>query len=492
MWETLSNYWELTVLAGTFLGPVLTACTILWVLSSRKEAISTVAWCLVLVILPFLGPMLFYVFGYQHVSRPLRRKQRHKRRFLDNKSTSKVDWSPTEAGTAEAAQACEPDPDWEDFAQLAQRYEATPLTAGNHLEHYETGEPAFNDMLESIRNAREHIHLETFIFQPDDLGKLFLEALTAAARRGVQVRLLYDAMGSLHLSRKYLASLQEAGGQTSVFLPISPVRRRFQVNMRNHRKLMVVDGRIGFIGGLNVGDEYRSRVAIFGFWRDSHLRIEGPAVSSLQQIFIEDWDFAADENLNQQGYFPAQRRDGPYQLQIIQSGPDSSVKGIREVYFAAILQAKQNVWIATPYFVPDSGILDALCLAARRGVDVRVLGLYHPDKWTPFFAGRYYWDDVLRAGVKVYQYTKGMMHSKVIIVDSAWASVGSANLDNRSLHLNFEANCLIYAPDFAIELEEVFLNDLSTSVRLDRHIFPARPWPSRLMDSAARLLSPVL
>ncbi len=347
-------------------------------------------------------------------------------------------------------------------------------------------------MLEAIHNAREHIHLETFIFQPDELGGIFLEALSSAAKRGVEVRLLYDAMGSLHLHPRTLRDLQAAGGRVSVFLPISPLRRRIQVNMRNHRKLMIVDGRIGYIGGLNVGDEYRSRVKRFGYWRDSHLRVEGPAVSAMQQIFIEDWDFAAEENLRQQNYFPAQRRDGPYHLQIIQSGPDSPLKGIREVYFSAILQARQNVWIATPYFVPDSGLLDALCLAAHRGVDVRLLGLYHPDKWVPYFAGRYYWDDVLRAGVKVYQYTKGMMHSKVMIVDSAWASVGSANLDNRSLHLNFEANCLIYSQEMATELEEVFLNDLATAVRLDRHVFPARPWPNRLMDSAARLMSPVL
>jgi cardiolipin synthase A/B len=492
MWETLSKYWELTVLLGTFLGPVLTVCTILWVLSSRKEATSTVAWCLMLILVPLLGPIIFYVLGYQHISRPLKRKQRHKRRFRDNKSSASINWNQTGPGTEVAPRRCEPDPEWEQFAQLAQRYEAAPLTSGNYLEHYETGDPAFAAMLESIWNAREHIHLETFIFQPDDLGALFVEALTARAKTGVQVRLLYDAMGSLHLHGSFLRVLQEAGGHVSVFLPISPLRRRLQVNMRNHRKLLVVDGRVGYIGGLNVGDEYRSRQPRFGFWRDSHLRLEGPAVSSLQQIFIEDWDFAAGENLNQQDYFPVQKADGPYDLQIIGSGPDSTVKGIREVYFAAILQARQNVWIATPYFVPDSGLLDALCLAARRGVDVRVLGLYHPDKWTPYFAGRYYWDDVLRAGVKVYQYTRGMMHAKVMVVDSAWASIGSANLDNRSLHLNFEANCLIYAPAVAIELEEVFLNDLRTSVRLDRHIFPARPWPNRLMDSAARLMSPVL
>jgi cardiolipin synthase len=492
MLDTISKYWELTLLVATFLGPVLTICTLLWVLSSRKESTSTVAWSLVVILMPFLGPVLFYLLGYQHVSRPLSRKQRHRRWFHTTKANSQVDWTPSGVESDAIEPSPEPDEEWSDFAKLAQRYGASPMTSGNHLQQYREGDPAFADMLASIQGAREHIHLETFIFQSDSLGAVFLEALTERARQGVQVRLLYDAMGTRHLKARMFRELELVGGRVSVFLPINPLRRRIQVNMRNHRKLMIVDGNVGYIGGLNVGDEYRSRVQRFGFWRDSHLRIEGPAVSSMQQIFIEDWDFAAAENLSQQSYFPPQRRDGPYYLQIIASGPDSAVKGIREVYFSAILQAQKRVWIATPYFVPDSGLLDALCLAAHRGVDVRLLGLYHPDKWVPYFAGRYYWEDVLRAGVKVYQYTKGMMHSKVFLIDGEWASVGSANLDNRSLHLNFEANCLIYSSKMTSELEEVFLDDLATSVRLDRHIFPARPWPSRLMDSACRLMSPIL
>ena len=492
MWDLIYKYWELGVLAATLLGPVLTVFTILWVLSSRKESTSTVAWCLVLILMPLLGPMIYYILGYQHVSRPLSRKQRHRRWFHTKKDDSRVDWTPAAPDAEAATPPAEPAPEWANFSKLAERYGAAPMTSGNHLEHYEAGDPAFAAMLESIRGAREHIHLETFIFQPDELGAEFRDALTERAQHGVEVRVLYDAMGSVHLRSSFLRELEAAGGRVSVFLPINPWRRRMQVNMRNHRKIMVVDGRIGFVGGLNVGDEYRSRMQRFGFWRDSHLRLEGPAVSGLQQIFIEDWDFAAGENLSRQSYFPAQRRDGPYHLQIVHSGPDSAIKGIREVYFSAILQARERVWIATPYFVPDSGLLDALNLAAHRGVDVRLLGLYHPDKWIPYFAGRYYWDDVLRAGVKVYQYTKGMLHSKVVLVDGAFASVGSANMDNRSLHLNFEANCLIYEPVVTNELEEIFLNDLRSAVRLDRHVFPGRPWPSRLMDSAARLLSPIL
>jgi cardiolipin synthase A/B len=488
--ELLSWSWELTVLSAALLGPVLTVSTILWVLSSRKETTSTTAWCLVVFFMPLIGPVLYFFLGYQVVARPLKRKRRHKHAFHSSPSSVSIRRVSSESETPVRSKI--QDPYWAKFSDMAVRYGAAPVCAGNHVAQYDDGDPAFAAMLESIRRARHHIHLETFIFQPDDLGAEFLAALSERARAGVEVRLLYDAMGSRRLRTSFLSPLDAAGGHFSVFLPISPLRRRIQVNMRNHRKIMIVDGSVGYIGGLNVGDEYRGRVPRFGFWRDTHLRIEGEAVTDLQQIFIEDWDFAAGENLTRQEYFPAQRQDGPCLLQLVQSGPDSALKAIREVYFSAVLQARERVWIATPYFVPDSGLLDALCLAAHRGVDVRLLGLEHPDKWLPYFAGRFYWQGVLRAGVKVYQYTKGMLHSKVMIVDGAWASLGSANLDNRSLHLNFEANCLIYTPRVVAGLEEAFERDLQTAFRLDRHIFPNRPWPNRLMDNTARLLSPIL
>lgn len=489
----LGYSWELVVLVTTVLGPVLTVATLLWVLASRKDATSTVAWCLVLFILPLIGPLLFFLFGYQHVSRPLRRKLRHRHYFSDKKSSSAVDWQPVATEPGQVPPAPEPlEPVWDDFSKLAVRFGAFPRTSGNALVHYDEGTDAFAAMLEAIAGARHHIHLETFIFQPDAMGKKFLAELSRKAKEGVEVRLLYDAMGTRRLGQALLEELLAAGGRDSVFLPISPLRRRFQINMRNHRKILVVDGEIGFVGGLNVGDEYCSKDPRFGFWRDTHLRLAGPAVSSLQQVFIEDWDFASGENLSRQVYFPPQRRAGRSDLQIIASGPDLDVKSIREVYFAAILQARERIWIATPYFIPDNGLLDALCLAGRRGLDVRLLGLYYPDKWVPYFAGRYYWDDVLRAGIRVYQYTKGMMHSKVLLVDDGWASVGSANLDNRSLHLNFEANCLIYHRSVIGQLEDSFLEDFDESVLLDRHIFPTRPFASRLVDNTARLMSPVL
>jgi cardiolipin synthase len=378
------------------------------------------------------------------------------------------------------------------MSRLAQRFGAFPVTRSNQVTLYHEGLPAFEAILEAVAAARHHVHLEYFIIQPDSSGCRLLDLLAEKARQGVEVRLLYDAMGSRRLHRRVLQPLADAGGRWSVFLPLSPLRRRIQVNMRNHRKIVVVDGQVGFTGGLNIGDEYLGKNPRFGFWRDTHLRVQGPAVGSLQRVFIEDWDFAADEDLQGPAYFPQHNPVGQAAVQVIASGPDQELNGIREMYFAAILRARRRLWLASPYFVPDAGLKDALCLAGYRGVDVRILCQHHPDKWIPFFASRYYWGDALGAGIKVYQYTRGMTHSKVVLVDGEWASVGTANLDNRSLHLNFEVNCLIDSPPAVADLERAYERDLLVSIQLDRRVFAQRPFGGRILENACRLLSPIL
>jgi cardiolipin synthase len=495
-WEHLWDYWDDFVewipALTALLNLVIATTTLAWVLMTKPDSTSAVAWCLLIVLLPFVGSLLFYVFGYQHVNRPLKRKRRHKQQYRP----------PAAAGDADAGDEApdgRADSIGEGLHRLARRFGAYRLTGGNHLDIYHEGQPALGAMLEAIRGARHHVHLETFILQPDATGREFLDALTQKAREGVRVRLLYDAMGSFRLHHHTLAPLRAAGGKSAVFLPVNPLRRRLQVNMRNHRKILVVDGQTGFVGGLNIGDEYLGKVARFGFWRDTHLRLRGPAVADLQRVFLEDWDFAAGERVADpddveatRPYFPPPAADGPYPVQVIDSGPDREMKGIREVYFAAILKARRRVWIASPYFVPDAGLRDALLLAGYLGVDVRFLGQFHPDKWIPQFAARYYWDQVLAAGVKVYQYTRGMLHSKVVLVDDEWASVGTANLDNRSLHLNFEVNCLIYSPRAVAELEAALVRDLGHAIRLDRAVYARRPFAGRLLENACRLASPVL
>lgn len=459
-------------------GALSIVLTIPWILMTKKEASSAIAWCLVVFMLPILGPLFFVIFGYQHVHRPLRRKREHRKHFHARDAGSG-----REAGTSE---------DQGPMATLARRFGASPVIDGNRVELFHDGTLAFKGLLEAIGAARHHIHLEYFIIQPDSACDALFLRLIERARAGVEVRLLYDAMGSRRLKKRHLRGLTDAGVRSSVFLPLNPLRRRIQVNMRNHRKIAVIDGEVAFTGGLNVGQEYLGLVDRFGYWRDSQVRVEGPAVRALQRIFIEDWDFASGETLNGPAYLPGLAQAGAHAVQVIASGPDRDLNGIRELYFAAILQARKRLWIASPYFVPDSGVRDALCLAAYRGVDVRLLGQHHPDKWIPYFAGRYYWADILAAGGRVYQYTNGMMHSKVILVDEECASVGSANLDNRSLHLNFEVNCLFYSRELVHALSRAMEIDFGRSIELDWPVYQKRPLAGRVIENGCRLLSPLL
>jgi cardiolipin synthase len=470
--------WPTITGAAALFSFALASCVVFWVLTIKREPTSALAWCLLVVFLPLFGSLLFVLLGYQSIHVPLRRKRRHAAEYRGR---------PPAPGGQNA------DEGYEGLAALARRLGAAPPTGGNAVTLYHDGESAYEAMLEVIAGAKHHIHMEFFITRADDSGVRFMTALAERARAGVEVRFLYDAVGSWKLRTRVLNILTEAGGRALPFLTMmNPIRRRLQVNLRNHRKILVVDGRVGFTGGLNIGDEYLGRNPFFGPWRDTFLRLEGPAVWGLQRVFTEDWDFSADEDLSADKYFPAVPPTGDVDVQVAWSGPDQDDKAIREVYFAAIMRSRKRVWLATPYFVPDYGLFDALCLAARMGRDVRVLSPFRPDKWLPHLAGRYQFFEFLRAGGKVYQYTAGFLHAKVLIVDDEWSSVGSANFDNRSLHLNFEVTCLIESERVTRELEGQFLRDFAQSIRLDARTYLHRPFVAKMAENACRLLSPVL
>jgi len=485
-WATLADYWREITASTAVIDVILIVTVIPWVLSIKKEAISAIAWCLLVVFIPIFGAILFVLFGYQSVHRPLKRKRRHRQAFRVRNPAGR---HPVHA---ESEKADDPDHTWEGMGRLAARLDDFPVTHGNKVTFYHEGRPAFDDMLAAIRAAEHHVHLEFYICEYDNLGRVFLDLLTEKAKQGVEVRLLYDAMGTRRLGWWRLRKFRRAGGRYEAFLSVNPLRRRIQVNLRNHRKIMVVDGKVAFTGGLNIGDEYLGENKRLGHWRDSSLRVEGPAVESLQRIFIEDWDFAAGESLEGGAYFQAAADAGDEQVQVIQSGPDQEVKAIREIYFAAVFKARRRLWITSPYYVPDQGLRDALCLAGRTGIDVRLILPYKADHTAVHYASRYYFPDLFEAGVKVYLYTNGFIHSKVWLADGRWASIGTANLDNRSLLLNFEVNCLIYTPSAIAELEEQFRKDLKDSVRLDPQVFAKRPLTSKLAENFFRLFSPVL
>ncbi len=455
------------------------------VLLTKRDATVAVAWCLLVIFLPLFGALFFWAFGYNYLHRRVGRKSAHRIAFRKSHPPALHEASrgePMPGG----------DPTYQHLGSLALAVRAFPVTPGNAVTLYHETERAFTDLLEAIRAAREHVHLEFFIVRSDETAERLLGLLAEKAKAGVQVRFLFDAMGSLGLKRRLVRPLLEAGGKACAFLPVNPFRSLIQVNLRNHRKIVVIDGRVGFTGGMNVGDEYLGKSARFGYWRDTFLRLEGPAVAGLQRVFSEDWNFAGGEALNGAAYFPAVPAAGDTTVQVAESGPDQDTNSIREIYFAAILAARERLWIASPYFVPDSGMLDALRLARYRGVDVRLLCIARPDHFLSFYASRYYWSDLLAAGAHVYQYTRGMMHSKIVMVDGKWAMVGSANMDNRSLRLNFEVGCALHSPEQVAELEARFQADLKDATELDAESFAKRPFVAQLTENACRLFSPVL
>jgi cardiolipin synthase len=462
---------------------LIVVAVIPWILMTKRNATAAIMWCLVVLLMPLLGPLLFWVFGYNHVSRPLRRVQRQRSAFRALHPPRKQEAA---RGSDEAI------PTWCDLGEVGCKVNAFPVSDGNSVALYHDTAAAFDALLAAVAAARHHVHLEFYIVRNDATAGRLIALLAEKARAGVEVRLLYDAMGSVNLKGRTLRPLFAAGGQATAFLPLNPLRSRIQVNLRNHRKLAVIDGHTAFTGGMNVGDEYLGLCDEFGYWRDSFLKLQGPAVAGLQRVFAEDWDFASGEALNRDDYFPELPEAGEAVVQVVESGPDQEIKTIRELYFAAILSARERLWVATPYFVPDPGLIDALRLARYRGVDVRLLTVLRSDSWVTWYAARYYFPALLDAGADIYRYKRGMMHAKLMIADGRWAMVGSANLDNRSLHLSFEAGCVLHTPALVAELEEQFRRDVLDSVRLDPDAFAARGFASRLAENACRLLSPLL
>jgi len=468
---------------GSLLHFALAGVSIVWILSSKKDSTLAVAWCLFVILLPFIGSILFFVIGYTGIRRS---KQLTRLRASPYRSHRAAGQAPQRPATEDR------DP-WSDLAWLSTQLGAQPEVPGNRVDLYHEAEPAYAEMIQAIREARHHIHLEMFIYRSDESGYRFAEALAERARAGVHVRFLFDAVGSWRLQRRLLHQMRDAGISVVPFWSLlDPLRRRFQINHRNHRKLLVVDGGVGFTGGLNVGDEYLGKYAFFGPWRDSFLCMRGPGVLGLQRVFAEDWAFATGESLTDAAYFPNLPAMGGVPVQVAASEPDQEAQTIREIYLAALMRARKRVWIATPYFVPDAGLFDILCLTARSGRDVRLLCPFRPDKWLPFLAARYYWTDLLKSGCKIYQYTGGFLHAKVLLVDDEWTSLGTSNFDNRSLYLNFEVTCIMRSREIAADIERRFHTDFAQCILVNPEEFANRSFIARILENGCRLFSPVL
>jgi cardiolipin synthase len=367
-----------------------------------------------------------------------------------------------------------------------------PPTGGNAVELLLEGRAAFERMFEAIDAATHHVHMEMYIFRDDRLGRALLERLERKARAGVEVRLLLDYLGSWNRWR-IVRRLRKAGGRGALFLPVFPFGKRFLPNLRNHRKILVCDGRVAFFGGLNVGAEYLRSRRDGADWSDAHLGVRGPAVPDVQAVFAEDWDFATGERLEGAEYYPPVERAGDESVQVVSGGPDRKINPVRHVLLSAIGQARRRLWIASPYLVPDPGLRDALRVAALSGVEVHLMTQgYAPDNWLAHHAGRYYYPDYFDAGIRIHEYMAGTMHAKLALFDDDAAIVGSANLDNRSLYLNFEMLGIFTSPRTVRAVAERYLAMRGACREVTAASFATRPLRGRVAEGLCRLLGPLL
>ena len=365
---------------------------------------------------------------------------------------------------------------------------AIPVTAGNETTVYAEGTQAFEDMLKEIAMAKRHIHITSYIIRNDQLGLRFQQLLIRKAREGVKVRLLYDGIGCLRLGKSYINRLKEAGVEIECFFPLLLSLFNRHINFRNHRKIIIVDGKIGYFGGLNIGDEYVGKDSKLGYWRDTHFRIEGNAVLWIQYTFLIDWFLVKGEFLTDPEYYPAQEKKRDDRVQIVKSGPDET--SMLELIFSCVVSAKKRIYIETPYFIPDPGILFALKTAAISKVDVRIILPAVPDHPIVYWASLSYVKELLQAGVRFYFYEKGFIHAKVVIADDLACS-GSANMDIRSFCGQFELGAVFFNGGVVDRLVRDFVRDLSVSKEILLAQFESRSNFQKCKETFARLLSPL-
>lgn len=369
------------------------------------------------------------------------------------------------------------------------------LTDNNDIRIYTDGKEKFHALIEEMKQAKKYIHLQYYIIRSDELWQQIEPVLIAKAHEGVEVRVLFDSMGCRTMHNRDWERLEREGVQVAEFFPAFLGQLQLRMNYRNHRKIVVIDGRIGFVGGFNVGREYLGLDSKFGYWRDTHLCIEGAAVTSLAVRFVLDWNYAAKENLFQRDSLfelPQYVRGGHDPVQIISSGPDSQTKTIHDNYLHLIHSAKDHVYIQTPYFIPDDSILDALKIASRAGIDVRIMIPCKPDHPFVYWATYSYIGDMVAAGAKCYVYNNGFLHAKTLSIDGMVACVGTANMDIRSFGLNFEVNATIYSERTVQKLERAFENDMNQCTYITRKIYEERSLVIRIKEQFSRLLSPLL
>ncbi|KGP74349.1 cardiolipin synthase [Pontibacillus yanchengensis] len=481
------SYWQ-----GWLLGTISILFTVsavfigVVIFFENRHPTQTLTWLVVLAAVPIVGFFFYIIFGQNY----RKRKMFQQKGEIDEQAFRRIEGS----RQIDHSQMEQMGDHQKLLFRLAQRLAHSPITFNTNTKVLTDGEETFEALLHELNRAQHHIHMEYYIVRHDEIGIEIKNILMEKAQQGVEVRFLYDAVGSWQLSNRFKQDLEDAGVEV---VPFSPVRLPFlnnKINFRNHRKIVVVDGKTAFVGGLNIGDEYLGRDSNYGFWRDTHLLVQGESVRSLQLIFLQDWYYMTGRAHLTSEYLspPLVDSEGRGGVQMIASGPDNEWEVIKHVFFSMIVSAKESIWIASPYFIPDEDILTALKAAALSGIDVKLLVPNQPDKRIVYYASRSYFPELLEAGVKIYAFNKGFMHSKLMIVDNELASIGTSNMDMRSFHLNFEVNAFLYRTQSTEKLVHDYEDDLTNAKEITLESFKKRPILKRFLESTSRLLSPLL
>ncbi len=452
-----------------------------------NNPIKTISWIIVVILLPVLGMILYLNFG-----RNFRKEKLFSRKGLTDYQSIKT-FEPYQIENLDH-DLIRRNPklyDKKHIMKLLLNNSKALLTQRNKIQILNNGELTFQSILEAIRSARDHIHLEYYIYEDDGIGNEIADILIEKARGGVEVRFIYDDVGSWGLGKKFISRLKEAGIEIYPFMPVRLPMFTHRINYRNHRKVLVVDGTTGYVGGINVADKYIHGEEEIGFWRDTHVKLEGDSVHSLQAVFLTDWYFVSQQSVNAPRYFPQHPVTEEHLVQITASGPDSDWASIMQAYFLAIGTADHHIYISTPYFIPNESILTALKTAALSGINVRILLPGRSDLSLHLWSSMSFVSGLLRAGVEIYTYQKGFNHGKILMVDGVFGSVGTANMDLRSFDKNFEVNALIYDEQAVSGLEKSFLEDLKHSKKLEPEEFRKRPFRLKIRESIARAVSPL-
>ncbi|MCW3117258.1 MAG: cls [Chitinophagaceae bacterium] len=471
-----------------YIGILASVC--LRIIFETNSTNKTLAYLLLCLFVPFFGMLFYLAFGINYW-----RKRRYDQKILqditilDRLKKDIVQYNKVNLASGNMAidQNAE-------LASMLIKDLGSPLTASNSIKLLVNGEQKFPELMNAIREAKHHIHLEYYIYEYDSIGTQLVELLIKKAIEGVKVRFIYDDFGSPSIKKKTEKRMRDAGVEIHPFYKVLFYILANRINYRNHRKIVVIDGHTAFTGGINVSDKYVNGSSSKLFWRDTHIRIDGPAVYYLQYLFIADWNFCCSNKLiPDASYFADTPVGGPNTfVQIAASGPDSFKPSVLYSILQTIYLAQKEILITTPYFIPGDSILDALCIAALSGLVVKLLVPGICDSKLVNAASKSYYRKLLESGVEIYIYQKGFVHAKTMVTDGKLSVVGTANMDYRSFELNFEVNTIIYDATFAEQMRDLFFNDIQQAEKIDKEMWISRSALSQLPEKLARLFSPVL